>query len=70
MFVLDGNCLGIFSRNDMNVTCSGFLKKKSILAVTGERDRACNGASFLSAGLQCGAAAVAKACMILLSSEE
>jgi len=28
-----------------------FLKEKSILAVTGERDRACNGASFLSAGL-------------------
>jgi len=35
----------------MNVTYSGFLKEKSILAVTGERDRACNGASFLSAGL-------------------
>jgi len=51
MFILDGNCLDIFLRNDMNVTYSGFLKEKSILAVTGERDRACNGASFLSAGL-------------------
>ncbi len=30
----------------MNVTYSGFLKEKSILSVTGEWDRAYNGASF------------------------
>lgn len=51
MFVLDVNCLGVFSVNEMTVTRSGFLKEKSILAVTGERDRACNGASFLSFGV-------------------
>ncbi len=57
----------------MNVTYSGFLKEKSILSVTGERDRAYNGASFfLSWTIVRGRSCCWNLCIriVLLSSKE